>query len=167
MAIVEKVFNSSATSIRNWWLCAPSVYQEIWIRSFWISVGFLWHSGNWRILRNLFLFYFIEHHMTRCVNAITNFILFSLSIESRSQAPYTRLPSARDRAHSMNRNMTRWLSGGAWSANANAVAVDFFTSTNLIDIAVSANQMKAININNLLVIDIFDPIKTESHKAEN
>lgn len=71
------------------------------------------------------------------------------------QSPGLHLPSARERANSINRNISKWLSG-VWSLNANVVALDYFCGTNLIDIAVNANLQKRTNNSQYLVLDIND-----------
>lgn len=37
--------------------------------------------------------------------------------------------------------------GGPWSLKANVVAIDFFMSTNLIDIAIHINRHKSFELN--------------------
>lgn len=47
--------------------------------------------------------------------------------------------------------------GGPWSWNVNTISIDFFMSSNLIDIAVHTNQNKIINHKfnkNMTVVEI-------------
>ena len=70
-----------------------------------------------------------------------------------SYAPGLTLPTARERANSINKNISNWL-GGVWGLDANVVAVDFFCSSNLIDIAVYVNGHKDFGINEFVNFDI-------------
>ncbi|XP_059613418.1 uncharacterized protein LOC132259703 [Phlebotomus argentipes] len=63
-----------------------------------------------------------------------------------------KLQSSRERAAAINRNLTTWLSG-PWSLTANAVAVDFILSSNLLDIALHTNRHKAHKTSPLLNMD--------------
>ncbi|XP_055704558.1 uncharacterized protein LOC129802616 [Phlebotomus papatasi] len=65
---------------------------------------------------------------------------------------YMKFLSSRERAASINRNLTIWLSG-PWSLNANAVAVDYILSSCLLDIAINTNRHKAYKSSHLLHID--------------
>lgn len=69
------------------------------------------------------------------------------------QSPGLHLPSARERANSINRNVSNWLSG-IWGLSANVVALDYFCGSNLIDIAVSANLQKRSNNSDYIIIQI-------------
>lgn len=51
------------------------------------------------------------------------------------------LPTSRERAAAINGNITSWLSG-SWSHSTNVVSMDFVWSTNLIDLAIQANNHK-------------------------
>ncbi|XP_055686729.1 uncharacterized protein LOC129792051 [Lutzomyia longipalpis] len=63
-----------------------------------------------------------------------------------------KIQSARERAAAINRNLTTWLSG-PWGLNANAVAIDFILSSNLLDIALHTNRHKAHKASDLLNMD--------------
>ncbi|XP_055372978.1 uncharacterized protein LOC129606608 [Condylostylus longicornis] len=65
------------------------------------------------------------------------------------------IKSARNRASELNSNILNFI-GGPWSLTANVVTLDFFSSTNLIDIAIYANSHKAFTYanNNLTKFDI-------------
>lgn len=61
-----------------------------------------------------------------------------------------------ERAAEINSKVIPML-GGPWSWGANVVALDYFMSTNLIDIAIHTNQNKIINLrqnNNMTVVEI-------------
>lgn len=66
-----------------------------------------------------------------------------------------KLTTTRERANQLNKNLSIWL-GGPWSLSANVVAVDYFMSTNLIDIAIYTNRHKSYerNGNQLIHFDM-------------
>lgn len=64
------------------------------------------------------------------------------------------LPSARERANTINKDISHWLNG-PWGLIANVIALDFFCSSNLIDIAINANNHRALQSNRLMNYDVF------------
>ena len=60
-----------------------------------------------------------------------------------------------ERASIVNPKLMQLLSG-PWSQRANAVLVDFFTNTNLVELAVSTNQYKTLRnpANEAVVLDV-------------
>uniref|UniRef100_A0A182UGP5 Uncharacterized protein n=1 Tax=Anopheles melas TaxID=34690 RepID=A0A182UGP5_9DIPT len=64
-----------------------------------------------------------------------------------------RMPA--ERASIVNPKLMQLLSG-PWSQRANAVLVDFFTNTNLVELAVNTNQYKTLRnpANEAVVLDI-------------
>lgn len=60
---------------------------------------------------------------------------------------YSKAKTTEQRASVINVKLSSWL-GGPWSLTANVVAVDFFTYTNIIDIAIYANLHKAFTFAN-------------------
>ncbi|GAB0098208.1 uncharacterized protein DMENIID0001_139190 [Sergentomyia squamirostris] len=62
--------------------------------------------------------------------------------------------SSRERAASINRNLTTWFNSWA-SFRANAVAIDFIISSNLIDIALVANRHKAHEQSRFINMDYY------------
>lgn len=62
------------------------------------------------------------------------------------QDPCKKLLTVRERADNINRQISTRL-GGPWGLNANAVLLDYFLGTNLIDIAVYINRYKTFNSN--------------------
>lgn len=63
------------------------------------------------------------------------------------------LPSSRHRSDRINQLILDTISG-AWAMSANVVALDFFMSSNLIDLAIGANLQKHFNNSQYLVFDI-------------
>ena len=63
--------------------------------------------------------------------------------------------SPRNRAHNINSQLISMLAG-PWSLKANGVLLDFFTNTNLVDIAIQVNQHKILQASgqDKTVIDI-------------
>ncbi|KAL1374826.1 hypothetical protein pipiens_017866 [Culex pipiens pipiens] len=61
----------------------------------------------------------------------------------------------KERANLTNPKLMRML-GGPWSLRANAVLLDFFTNTNLIDMAVHTNRYKTLKSmgDEVIVLDI-------------
>ncbi|XP_023169879.1 uncharacterized protein LOC111598719 [Drosophila hydei] len=53
-----------------------------------------------------------------------------------------KLQTAKERAAVINPKVNQWLNG-PWGPNANVVAMDYFSNTNLIDVAIHANAHKA------------------------
>lgn len=53
-----------------------------------------------------------------------------------------KLRTAKERAARVNPNINLWLSG-PWGLNANVVAMDYFSNTNLIDMAIRVNAHKS------------------------
>ncbi|CAD7003912.1 unnamed protein product [Ceratitis capitata] len=58
-----------------------------------------------------------------------------------------KLETAKERAAILNPKVTSWLKG-PWSLAANVVAFDYFSNTNIIDVAIYANMHKAFNMAN-------------------
>ncbi|XP_017474481.1 PREDICTED: uncharacterized protein LOC108365049 isoform X2 [Rhagoletis zephyria] len=58
-----------------------------------------------------------------------------------------KLETAKERAGILNPKVTSWLKG-PWSLTANVVALDYFSNTNIIDVAIYANMHKAFNMAN-------------------
>ncbi|XP_028895405.2 uncharacterized protein LOC105211107 [Zeugodacus cucurbitae] len=58
-----------------------------------------------------------------------------------------KLETAKERAALLNPKVTSWLKG-PWSLTANVVALDYFSNTNIIDVAIYANMHKAFNMAN-------------------
>lgn len=77
----------------------------------------------------------------------------SINVVLFPQTPGLHLPTSRERADSINKVFTDKISG-AFAKNANVVAFDFFTSCNLIDLAIGTNIQKHFNNTNYLIIDI-------------
>ncbi|KAG4079735.1 hypothetical protein HA402_014866 [Bradysia odoriphaga] len=63
------------------------------------------------------------------------------------------LLTTRERAYRINHDLSVWL-GGIWSLSANVVALDYFYSTNLIDMAIHINRHKASQISDLVFFDM-------------
>lgn len=57
------------------------------------------------------------------------------------------METAKERAAILNPKVTSWLKG-PWSLTANIVALDYFSNTNIIDVAIYANMHKAFNMAN-------------------
>lgn len=53
-----------------------------------------------------------------------------------------KLQGAKERASHINTKVSNWLRG-PWGSTANVVALDYFSSTNIIDVAIYANIQKA------------------------
>ncbi|KAH8234868.1 hypothetical protein KR032_004628, partial [Drosophila birchii] len=53
-----------------------------------------------------------------------------------------KLQTAKERAAAMNPKVNQWLKG-PWGNNANVVAMDYFSNTNLVDLAIQINAHKA------------------------
>uniref|UniRef100_A0A1A9WD25 Phosphatidylinositol-specific phospholipase C X domain-containing protein n=1 Tax=Glossina brevipalpis TaxID=37001 RepID=A0A1A9WD25_9MUSC len=58
-----------------------------------------------------------------------------------------KLLTSRERASRINPKVSNWLKG-PWGSNANVVAIDYFSSTNLIDMAIYSNLQKAFTRTN-------------------
>ncbi|XP_053955767.1 uncharacterized protein LOC128861561 [Anastrepha ludens] len=58
-----------------------------------------------------------------------------------------KLEKAKERAAILNPKVSSWLKG-PWSLTANVVALDYFSNTNIIDVAIYANMHKAFNMAN-------------------
>ncbi|KAH8302873.1 hypothetical protein KR044_011452, partial [Drosophila immigrans] len=67
--------------------------------------------------------------------------LARMSFEHAYNTRYKFQP-AKDRAELVNPKVNLWLSG-PWGFNANVVAMDFFSNTNLVDLAINVNAHKA------------------------
>lgn len=60
------------------------------------------------------------------------------------QNSYNKLQTAKERASHINSKVSNWLRG-PWGTTANVVALDYFSSTNIIDVAINANIQKAFS----------------------
>lgn len=60
------------------------------------------------------------------------------------------MPSTRDRADKINLQMLPII-GGPLSIHCNVISVDFFLSTNIVDVAIYTNLHKNVNRNNNLL----------------
>lgn len=134
--------------------------QSIWIAPTWRIICAKYLRKKLKIVRKTFRGFSSAFKESMHLTWVPN--QFSSIIGSRSrcqkkkllfQSPGLHLPSARERANSINRNISRWLSG-VWGLNANVVALDYFCGSNLVDIAVNANLQKRSNSSQYLIIDI-------------
>ncbi|XP_030372967.1 uncharacterized protein LOC115622961 [Scaptodrosophila lebanonensis] len=65
------------------------------------------------------------------------------AVKSMEQALNThKLQTTKERAALINPNVSRWLKG-PWGLNANIVAMDYFSNTNIVDTAIHVNTLKA------------------------
>ncbi|EDW69471.2 uncharacterized protein [Drosophila virilis] len=65
------------------------------------------------------------------------------AVKSIEQALNThKLQTAKERAALINPKVNQWLNG-PWGLNANVVAMDYFSNTNLVDVAIQVNTHKA------------------------
>lgn len=69
------------------------------------------------------------------------------------QTSGSSLLTTRERAYRINHDLSVWL-GGVWSLSANVVALDYFYSTNLIDMAIHINRHKSSQISDLVYFDM-------------
>lgn len=83
------------------------------------------------------------------------FFLYPFSNIKNFQTNGQSLPTSRERATHINHNISIWL-GGAWSLSANVVALDYFFSTNLIDMAIHTNHHKSSETSDLVSFDMED-----------
>ena len=87
-------------------------------------------SNHWYDLENSCLVYFL------CW-----FIEYKFNHEFVFQNT-NKLQGAKERASHINTKVSNWLRG-PWGSTANVVALDYFSSTNIIDVAIYANIQKA------------------------
>ncbi|KAH8395280.1 hypothetical protein KR222_008193, partial [Zaprionus bogoriensis] len=77
-----------------------------------------------------------------------------LAVKSIEQALNAhKLQTAKERAALVNPKVSLWLNG-PWGLNANVVAMDYFSSTNLVDLAIRVNARKAFQAANGHFINI-------------
>lgn len=58
-----------------------------------------------------------------------------------------KLQTAKERAALLNPKVNQWLKG-PWGRNANVVAMDYFSNTNLVDLAIQVNAYKGFSYAN-------------------
>ncbi|XP_039486158.1 uncharacterized protein LOC120448289 [Drosophila santomea] len=68
-----------------------------------------------------------------------------------------QLQTSKERATVLNPKINKWLKG-PWGNNANVVAMDYFSNTNIVDLAIQVNAHKAFIManNDFINLDIFN-----------